>query len=67
MELEKEIDALQMGPDGVPMIMEGGGTVVKSGGKKSKKDDDKKMDDDPPGPKPMLPYSSMFVLTSTNP
>jgi hypothetical protein len=64
MELEKEMDALQMGPDGVPMIMEGGPPVVKS--KKSKKDE-KKVDEDPPGPKPMLPYSSMFVLTSTNP
>jgi voltage-dependent calcium channel N type alpha-1B len=39
------------------------------GGKKGD-DDDKKDDggdDDMTGPKPMLPYSSMFILTSTNP
>lgn len=70
MELEKEMDTLQMNPDGTPMITDGGGGGKGGAKKGTKKDDDGKKDmgdDDQAGPKPMLPYSSMFVLTSTNP
>ncbi|XP_052870004.1 voltage-dependent calcium channel type A subunit alpha-1-like isoform X5 [Anopheles cruzii] len=75
MELDKEMEALHMQNDGSPPRVEvsspsptrGNG----SGGdtKSKKKDDDKEEDDDeiPDGPKPMLPYSSMFVLSPTNP
>lgn len=63
-ELEKEMVALQ-GPDGSPprldMISASPST------KKGKKDDEKKEEEIPDGPKPMLPYSSMFILSPTNP
>ncbi|CAB3372667.1 Hypothetical predicted protein [Cloeon dipterum] len=70
LELEKEIDALQMNPDGTPANGDGGGGGKGGAKKPAKKEDEEKKDvgdDDQPGPKPMLPYSSMFVLTSTNP
>lgn len=60
-ELEKEMEALQ--GDGVRVD---GGPPPKKG---KKKDDDKKDDDEEEvtdGPKPMLPYSSMFILSPTN-
>uniref|UniRef100_A0A182M2Q4 Ion transport domain-containing protein n=1 Tax=Anopheles culicifacies TaxID=139723 RepID=A0A182M2Q4_9DIPT len=75
MELDKEMEALQMQTDGSPPRVEvsspsptrgnGSGGSTKS----KKKDEDKEEDDDeiPDGPKPMLPYSSMFVLSPTNP
>lgn len=63
-ELEKEMEALQAAD----------GTIAKLDssplkGKGRKKDDEKKDDEDdiPDGPKPMLPYSSMFILSPTNP
>ncbi|XP_035895780.1 voltage-dependent calcium channel type A subunit alpha-1-like isoform X15 [Anopheles stephensi] len=75
MELDKEMEALQMQTDGSPPRVEvsspsptrGNGSSSSSKGKK--KDEDKEEDDDeiPDGPKPMLPYSSMFVLSPTNP
>ncbi|XP_049283408.1 voltage-dependent calcium channel type A subunit alpha-1 isoform X13 [Anopheles funestus] len=75
MELDKEMEALQMQTDGSPPRVEvsspsptrGNGSSGSTKGKK--KDEDKEEDDDdiPDGPKPMLPYSSMFVLSPTNP
>ncbi|XP_050067947.1 voltage-dependent calcium channel type A subunit alpha-1-like isoform X14 [Anopheles maculipalpis] len=75
MELDKEMEALQMQTDGSPPRVEvsspsptrGNGSSGSSKGKK--KEEDKEDDDDeiPDGPKPMLPYSSMFVLSPTNP
>jgi hypothetical protein len=43
-----------------------------SKGKNNKKEEEKKADDDDDdddmtGPKPMLPYSSMFIFSPTNP
>lgn len=38
-----------------------------SKGKDGKASEEKKDDDDDTGPKPMLPYSSMFILSTTNP
>lgn len=35
--------------------------------KNSKKEEEDKKDEEEEGPKPMLPYSSMFILTPTNP
>ncbi|KAI5726489.1 hypothetical protein M8J76_003596 [Diaphorina citri] len=70
-ELEKEMEALQMSGDGSPPKVEicapspsaprsrGKG---KRGAKKHQEEEE-----EPTGPKPMLPYSSMFILTSTNP
>ncbi|XP_054271366.1 voltage-dependent calcium channel type A subunit alpha-1-like isoform X7 [Macrosteles quadrilineatus] len=71
MELEKEMEALQLGPDGNPIQVE----ICPSSpahhfnkSKNSKKEEEeKKADEDEEGPKPMLPYSSMFILTPTNP
>ncbi|EGK96851.1 AGAP002578-PC [Anopheles gambiae str. PEST] len=75
MELDKEMEALHMQNDGSPPRVEvsspsptrgnGSGGSTKS----KKKDEEKEEDDDeiPDGPKPMLPYSSMFVLSPTNP
>lgn len=59
-ELQKEMESLQA--DGK---MDGGlGTQIKG---KKKKDDDVKDDGQiADGPKPMLPYSSMFILSPTN-
>ncbi|XP_053660657.1 voltage-dependent calcium channel type A subunit alpha-1 isoform X1 [Anopheles marshallii] len=75
MELDKEMEALQMQTDGSPPRVEvsspsptrGNGSGGSTKGKK--KEEDKEEDDDeiPDGPKPMLPYSSMFVLSPTNP
>uniref|UniRef100_A0A182P080 Voltage-dependent calcium channel type A subunit alpha-1 n=1 Tax=Anopheles epiroticus TaxID=199890 RepID=A0A182P080_9DIPT len=75
MELDKEMEALQMQTDGSPPRVEvsspsptrGNGSSGSTKGKK--KEEDKEEDDDeiPDGPKPMLPYSSMFVLSPTNP
>ncbi|KAF4525433.1 hypothetical protein B566_EDAN004176, partial [Ephemera danica] len=63
-ELEKEIDALQMNADGTTGKGDGsGGGGGKGKGGKKGDDDDKKDDggdDDMTGPKPMLPYSSIF-------
>lgn len=66
-ELEKEMEALQ-GADGTLSKVDMNSSSMKGRGRK--KDDEKKGDDDddiPDGPKPMLPYSSMFILSPTNP
>lgn len=66
-ELEKEMEALQI--DGSPNRTDmNDASPVRTKGKKGKDDDKKEEDDDiPNGPKPMLPYSSMFILSPTNP
>lgn len=67
-ELEKEMEALQ-GADGtISKVDLNSSSSMK--GKGRKKDDEKKEEDEddiPDGPKPMLPYSSMFILSPTNP
>ncbi|KAH8416477.1 hypothetical protein KR222_005300 [Zaprionus bogoriensis] len=64
-ELEKEMEALQ--GDGVH-LENGDGTVATSKGKGKKKVEEKKEEEEvTEGPKPMLPYSSMFILSPTNP
>lgn len=64
MELDKEMEALQCQIDGVAVEKSN-----ESKGKGKKKGDGKKDDEEevPEGPKPMLPYSSMFILSPTNP
>lgn len=63
-ELEKEMEALQAADGTLSKI----DSSSPQKGKGRKKDDEKKDDDDiPDGPKPMLPYSSMFILSPTNP
>lgn len=63
MELEKEMEALHMTGEGGDM------EISPARGKNGKKNEKKEEDDDdvPEGPKPMLPYSSMFILSPTNP
>lgn len=65
-ELEKEMEALQA-TDGSPPRLEISPPSPASRGKGKKKDEKKDDDDVPDGPKPMLPYSSMFILSPTNP
>jgi hypothetical protein len=65
MELDKEMEALQ-NPDLSPSA---GGEGVSSGHhKKHKKKEEKKEEEEEvlEGPRPMLPYSSMFILSPTN-
>ncbi|XP_055913438.1 voltage-dependent calcium channel type A subunit alpha-1 isoform X13 [Eupeodes corollae] len=63
-ELEKEMEALQ--GDGV--YVEGQTAAPATGGKSKKKEEEKKEEEEvTEGPKPMLPYSSMFILSPTNP
>ncbi|XP_077299455.1 calcium voltage-gated channel subunit cacophony [Arctopsyche grandis] len=67
-ELEKEMEALHIG-DGSPQRVDlgGGSSIPHRKGKKkeeSKKDEEEDITN---GPKPMLPYSSMFILSPTNP
>lgn len=64
MELDKEMEALQCQADGGDMEQSNDGKA-KGKKKEAKKGDDE--DEVPEGPKPMLPYSSMFVLSPTNP
>lgn len=62
MELDKEMEALHA-PDMSPSQM-----PPPSSSRKGKKKDDKKEEEEiPEGPRPMLPYSSMFILSPTNP
>lgn len=64
-ELEKEMEALQM--EGSPPRVEVCPPSPVRGNKK--KNNDKKVEEEEEitGPKPMLPYSSMFILSPTNP
>lgn len=63
MELDKEMEALQ-NPDLSPSQI-----VAEAAHKKhhKKKDEKKEEEEEIEGPKPMLPYSSMFILSPTNP
>ncbi|XP_053696424.1 voltage-dependent calcium channel type A subunit alpha-1 [Sabethes cyaneus] len=72
MELDKEMEALHLQTDGSPPRVEVSSPSPSrgNGSKSNKKEEDEKEEDDddiPDGPKPMLPYSSMFVLSPTNP
>ncbi|CAH1183785.1 unnamed protein product [Phaedon cochleariae] len=69
MELEKEMEALQMdanpargGESGAAMH-----SPVRSTGGRKKREEKVEEEEEIVGPKPMLPYSSMFILSSTNP
>ncbi|OXU26617.1 hypothetical protein TSAR_015744 [Trichomalopsis sarcophagae] len=71
-ELEKEMESLQKPSDGSAPKVEispPSPTANFKGGKGGKQaSEEKKQDDeDDSGPKPMLPYSSMFILSPTNP
>ncbi|XP_051167257.1 voltage-dependent calcium channel type A subunit alpha-1 isoform X5 [Leptopilina boulardi] len=71
-ELEKEMEALQMPGDGTNPKVEisppSPSQKFKSGTIGKQISEEKKQnDDDDTGPKPMLPYSSMFILSPTNP
>ncbi|XP_043464353.1 voltage-dependent calcium channel type A subunit alpha-1 isoform X7 [Leptopilina heterotoma] len=71
-ELEKEMEALQMPGDGTNPKVEisppSPSQNFKSGNTGKQISEEKKQnDDDDTGPKPMLPYSSMFILSPTNP
>ncbi|GLH10791.1 Voltage-dependent calcium channel type A subunit alpha-1, partial [Gryllus bimaculatus] len=71
-ELEKEMEALQlMGSGGSPPKVEicpPSPTHNFKGKNNNKKEEEKKEEDeDMTGPKPMLPYSSMFIFSPTNP
>lgn len=64
-ELEKEMEALQA--DGVH-VENGDGVSAPNKAKSKKKEEEKKEEEEvTEGPKPMLPYSSMFILSPTNP
>ncbi|XP_074041675.1 voltage-dependent calcium channel type A subunit alpha-1 isoform X6 [Leptinotarsa decemlineata] len=62
LELEKEMEALQM--EGSNLRNE---ICLPSPSKGKKKKEEKVEEEEIVGPKPMLPYSSMFILSSTNP
>ncbi|XP_053596922.1 voltage-dependent calcium channel type A subunit alpha-1 [Microplitis demolitor] len=69
-ELEKEMEALQM-PDGtgpkVEISPNSSSQNLGGKGEKQASEEKKQEDDEDTGPKPMLPYSSMFILSPTNP
>ncbi|XP_023319162.1 voltage-dependent calcium channel type A subunit alpha-1 isoform X5 [Trichogramma pretiosum] len=73
LELEKEMESLKPDSNGpkVDLGDEGGDAnskFNKSGkGGKPEAEEKKQDDEDDSGPKPMLPYSSMFILSPTNP
>ncbi|KAG7196633.1 hypothetical protein KM043_015981 [Ampulex compressa] len=71
-ELEKEIESLQKPGDGAAPKVEicppSPTQNFKDGkGGKQASEEKKQDEDDDTGPKPMLPYSSMFILSPTNP
>ncbi|KAK2584123.1 hypothetical protein KPH14_006561 [Odynerus spinipes] len=71
-ELEKEIESLQKPTDGnapkVEICPPSPNQNFKDGkGGKQASEEKKQDEDDDTGPKPMLPYSSMFILSPTNP
>lgn len=63
-ELEKEMEALQA--DGGMRTDMNLPSPTKGRGKR-KEEEKKEEEEDMTGPKPMLPYSSMFILSPTNP
>ncbi|XP_064213761.1 cacophony A isoform X8 [Tribolium castaneum] len=65
LELEKEMEALQMEAGSNPRVEVCPPSPIKSRKKKDEKPPDE--EEEIVGPKPMLPYSSMFVLSPTNP
>ncbi|XP_055550028.1 voltage-dependent calcium channel type A subunit alpha-1-like isoform X8 [Wyeomyia smithii] len=65
MELEKEMEALQKAKDGTPTTEELEAEKEKEAKKEEKKEEDE--EEQAEGPKPMLPYSCMFIFSSTNP
>lgn len=69
MELDKEMEALHA-PDISPSQVGDMPTTLEVVHKKHHKKKDGKKDEEeeiPEGPRPMLPYSSMFILSPTNP
>ncbi|KAK7007293.1 hypothetical protein SK128_018339, partial [Halocaridina rubra] len=73
-ELEKELEALQNNADGPPKVeicppSPGGENKMNSKGDGTKDTEEaaENQEEDMGGPKPMLPYSSMFILSPTNP
>ncbi|CAK1599480.1 unnamed protein product [Parnassius mnemosyne] len=65
-ELEKEMGALHA-VDGTPPRVDISPTSAASRKNKKKEEAKKEEEEIPDGPKPMLPYSSMFILSPTNP
>lgn len=61
-ELEKELGELQ-GDES----KRGGEDLLSQGGKKAKHDKKSEEEEEIIGPKPMLPYSALFILSPTNP
>ncbi|KAK3884839.1 hypothetical protein Pcinc_010913 [Petrolisthes cinctipes] len=70
-ELEKELEVLQNNADGPPKVEicppSPGGDSKMNNKKVLAQDKDDNQDEDMEGPKPILPYSSMFILSPTNP
>ncbi|XP_066587016.1 voltage-dependent calcium channel type A subunit alpha-1 isoform X8 [Prorops nasuta] len=69
-ELEKEIESLQRPGDHTTAnvdIRSSSPTRNSDGLDRQASEEKKQSDDDDTGPKPMLPYSSMFILSPTNP
>lgn len=62
-ELEKEMEALQIEGLGDSKVE----VFALSSSKDTKKKEEKEEEEEVEGPKPMLPYSSMFILSPTNP
>lgn len=62
-ELEKEMEALQS--DNIVKIDENAAVTIVAKRKPEKPKSEMPIDDG--GPKPMLPYSSMFIFSPTNP
>nr|XP_029722685.1 voltage-dependent calcium channel type A subunit alpha-1-like isoform X10 [Aedes albopictus] len=66
MELEKEMEALQKAKDGTPTTEEAEAEKEKETKKEEAKAEEEE-EEQGEGPKPMLPYSCMFIFSSTNP
>lgn len=64
LELRKEMEALQGGGGDGVLSAECAAAI---GRDNEQQDDIKPGDEEESGPKPMLPYSSMFILSPTNP
>ncbi|XP_030749078.1 voltage-dependent calcium channel type A subunit alpha-1 isoform X3 [Sitophilus oryzae] len=66
LELEKEMEALQMEHGSNPRV-EVSSPSPPTSRRKKKEEKPPEEEEEIVGPKPMLPYSSMFILSSTNP